>query len=468
MKTFYFIGICGTGMASTAGLLKEAGYNVIGSDQNVYPPMSTMLDRCNIEVYCGYNEENIQKQPIDYIVVGNVLSKGFNVELDYAISQDLPLISFPALLEKFFLPKVKPIVVTGTHGKTTTSAFIASALDKVGKPSSFLVGGQPLDFEFNFKYLKESETIVLEGDEYDTAYFDKEPKFFHYHPQYLIINNIEFDHADIFKDLDHIKSKFIKLVQEMPSEGVVIANGCDQNVVDVCQNAPCNVKYFGTKNPITPLDYQGVEGSFGKYTDFTLKTKEGKSIPLSIPLKGEMQISNSLSVAALLDALETPWDGIQSALKSFGGVKRRLEVIADSDDITIYDDFAHHPTAVHKTLDALKRSLDTNQRIIAIFEPRNASSRRNIFLEQYAQSFSSADLVVIGKVAIDRRLSEEEQLQGEVLASKIGPHAHYIEDNQSILDFIAKEKRPGDQILIMSCGSFNNLHRDLINYLKLY
>jgi len=440
MKTFYFIAIGGTGMASVAGLLKQVGHKVLGSDGKIYPPMSTMLEKYEIPVNYGYSEDNITKQHIDYIVVGNVLSKGMNSELDYAIKHKYKLISFPEVIEKFFLPDKKSIVITGTHGKTTVTAYICSVLEKAGTPITFFIGGQSNSFPYSFQFKKEAEYVILEGDEYDTAYFDKEPKFFHYHPDILIINNLEFDHADIYNSLGEIKDKFLKLVKSMPSSGIIIANGCDSNVMDVCEAAPCKVICFGfdDQDRKIDLDYVAISKEFKEdKTSYILKTSRYEK-EVTIPLLGQFNVLNSLAVIVLLDILGiTKKNDLNKYMSRYAGVKRRLEVLGKKNGITIYDDFAHHPTAVENTIQALRKSIKLG-RIWALFEPKSATSRRNKFMNNYSRAFKEADFVIIGKV---------------------------FEDNEEIINLVLNEVKPNDHILIMSSGNFGNIHQKLLSVL---
>lgn len=473
METFYFLPICGTGMASVAGLLKKAGHRVLGCDVNYYPPMSDLLERNDIQVYRNYDIKHLKDEQIDHVVVGNSLSKGKNIELDYAISQGLSLKSFPEIIEKYLLPGNKSIVVTGTHGKTSTSALLAFLLEFCQLACSFFVGGQLNNFPSSFQYKKESAYFVLEGDEYDTAFFDKEPKFFHYHPDILVINNIEFDHADIFSDISVIKEKFNRLVKNMPSDGIVIANGDDSHVVDVCQSAQCLVRYF-TISSNEPIDERiKKDGVFGKGSLLSttpsmcqiLEQEGNVEKTVTLNLATFAHLSNVLAAYTVMRQLKIPIHQIQEGMMLYKGVKRRLEIIGIEAGRTVYDDFAHHPTAVTATIEVLKKSVSGAGRIWAIFEPKSASSRRNIFFDEFSRAFDQADIVIIGKVQHDPRLAQNEKMDGQELVNAIGQKALYMEQNKEIVAYVFEESQPGDHILVMSSGSFDGLQLQL-NRLK--
>ncbi|MBW1704681.1 MAG: UDP-N-acetylmuramate:L-alanyl-gamma-D-glutamyl-meso-diaminopimelate ligase [Deltaproteobacteria bacterium] len=456
------MGICGTGMASLAGILKEKGYRVTGSDQNVYLPMSDFLEALSIPVMEGYSPDNLYPGP-DLVIVGNVITRN-NPEARELSRLALPYLSFPQALKRFAFKDKSTIVISGTHGKTTTSALVSWVLEKAGMDPGFMIGGIPLDFKKNFK-LGNGPYFVIEGDEYDTAFFDKGPKFLHYGPWVTILTSIEFDHADIYRDLDHVIESFRKLIDLMPPEGLLIANGDDPIITAEINRAKCPVSTYGLSG-----------NSLWKAIDITVQEdftcfkvlKAGKDyITLCTPLYGRHNISNLLSTIVLADFIGISFPILSKTVKSFGGIRRRQEVIGEKSGILVLDDFAHHPTAVKETIRAVKEKYK-GRRLIAVFEPRSNSSRRNIFQEQYAASFDSADLIMVPEPPMTEKIPMGERFSSKRLEEDLEKRdlaAFSFPNTDPLIEALVKETRPGDVVLIMSNGGFDNIHHRLLERL---
>ncbi|SPD74431.1 UDP-N-acetylmuramate:L-alanyl-gamma-D-glutamyl-meso-diaminopimelate ligase [uncultured Desulfobacterium sp.] len=459
----HLMGICGTAMASLAGILKQKGYNVTGSDQDVYPPMSIFLEKLSIPVLSGYRTENLDPRP-DLVIVGNVITR-VNPEAVELARLNLPYLSLPQALKHFAFKDKQPIVICGTHGKTTTSSLAAWVLDVAGRDPGFMIGGIPRNFDANFK-LGNGRHFVIEGDEYDTAFFDKGPKFLHYAPWVAILTSIEFDHADIYRDLDHVIENFRKLINIMKPDGFLIANMDDPIIAAEAVSAKCPVISYGLskKALFTAKDIEIKEG----LTHLTVMKNDKKHMGLSTTLYGRHNISNLLSVVALADLLGLSPKAVSKALVTFEGVKRRQEVVGESHSVIVLDDFAHHPTAVKETINAVRQRYE-GRRLIAVFEPRSNSSRRNIFQVQYAQSFNDADIVMIPEPPLMEKIPKEERFSSRQLVEdlqKNGLNAHYFPNTDQLLEAMVRESRPNDIFLIMSNGGFDNIHKRLLKRLQ--
>jgi UDP-N-acetylmuramate: L-alanyl-gamma-D-glutamyl-meso-diaminopimelate ligase len=453
----YFIGICGTAMGNGALLLRELGYIVGGSDENIYPPMSTLLNESGIEIYSGYKPENISAFTPDLVVIGNAMSRG-NAEVEYTLEKRIEYISLAELLKRFVIKGKESIVVTGTHGKTTTSSLMAWVFEVGGKEPTFLIGGVPENFHQGYQARPDSNYVILEGDEYDTAFFDKRSKFLHYLPTTLIINNIEFDHADIFSSLDEIKLSFKRCTLQVPRTGVIVANGDDPNVLEVVTGAFSEVLTFGLSADciIRAENIRYAEDS----TTFELIWDKKSFGDIDLSLLGEFNVRNALTVIAAATHHGIALDKIKEALKSFKNVKRRLELKGIYNGVTVYDDFAHHPTAIRETLHALRAKFPT-ERIIAIFEPRSNTTRRNIFQKELAECFADANVVFISQIARLNLLSPEERLDPEQVMSDIrdqGKEALYLPDAETISSKATEIAKRGDVIIVMSNGGFGGIH----------
>jgi UDP-N-acetylmuramate: L-alanyl-gamma-D-glutamyl-meso-diaminopimelate ligase len=456
------MGICGTGMASLAGMLKQQGYQVTGSDQNVYPPMSHFLEELSIPVFLGYSPKNLSSR-LDLVIVGNVITRD-NPEAVGLSRLGLPYLSFPQALKHFAFSGKRSIVISGTHGKTTTSSLAAWILEVAGQDPGFMIGGIPRNFQSNFK-LGKGDCFIIEGDEYDTAFFDKGPKFLHYNPWVTILTSIEFDHADIYRDLDHVIENFRKLINLMPPEGLMIANNDDPIITAEIKAARCPVVSYGFSESAL---FSAVDIDFQEDLSHLKILKAGEEyLTLSTPLYGRHNISNLLSVIALVDFLGIPAMALSDAIKTFEGVKRRQEIVGDKQGVLVLDDFAHHPTAVAETIGAVKEKY-RDRRVIAVFEPRSNSSRRNIFQKRYAASFDGADMVLIPEPPMMEKIPPEERFSSKRLVNDLGKKglkAFYFPNSDQLLDAMVHESRTGDVFLIMSNGGFDDIHLRLLERL---
>lgn len=457
------MGICGTGVGALAGMLKKAGYDISGSDQNIYPPMSDFLDDLGITVSKGYAPENLTPRP-DLVIVGNVVTRQ-NPEALALAELEIPYLSMPQALAHFFLTGKTSLVVTGTHGKTTTSSLLATMLYEAGLSPGFMIGGIVQAFSSNFR-VGDGPYFVVEGDEYDTAFFDKGPKFLHYQPHIAIITSIEFDHADIYADLASIKTSFFSLVRRMPPDGFLIAHLDDPVVKDVVREAACPVLGYG----FSPDLFWAISdiSVTSKGTFFSVR-KEGVPFgEFQNVLPGRHNALNSLAVIAVLDLLEFSSHEIALLIKQFKGVRRRQEIRGTVRGVTVIDDFAHHPTAVRETLSAL-RSVYPAQRLIAVFEPRTNSSRRNVFQNDYSTVFNSADQILIKEPEPLKNIPETERFSAAKLVDdlvKQGLDSHYFETTDDIISLLCQKSLPGDIIVIMSNGGFDNIHSRLLESLQ--
>jgi UDP-N-acetylmuramate: L-alanyl-gamma-D-glutamyl-meso-diaminopimelate ligase len=461
-KSIHLMGICGTGMASLAGILKHQGFSITGSDANVYPPMSDFLASLSITVSEGYRPQNLMSNP-DLVIVGNVITRE-NPEAVELAGLGIPYISMPQALRHYAMKDKKSIVITGTHGKTTTSSLASWVLEKAGMAPGFMIGGIPKNFHQNFK-LGDGPFFVIEGDEYDTAFFDKGPKFLHYKPWITILTSIEFDHADIFRDLNHVIQVFRQLIDIIPPDGLLIANGDDPIIVKESQRAKCPVVTYGYNSNATwrPVNISFQDG----HTRLTILHRDKGYATVSTPLFGEYNVLNLLSVAALSEFLMIPIPVLSKGLVNFEGIKRRQEILGEKRGILVMDDFAHHPTAVEKTIIAVKGRYN-DRRLITVFEPRSNSSRRNIFQQRYSASFGQADMVMIPEPPMMDKINPTERFSSKKLVDdlqKQGKKAVYMPNTDLLLDEILKQARAGDIILIMSNGSFDHLHQRLLERL---
>jgi UDP-N-acetylmuramate: L-alanyl-gamma-D-glutamyl-meso-diaminopimelate ligase len=464
-KTIHFIGICGSAMGSVAAMLKETGCSVQGSDNELYPPMSDYLHDAGIKVFDGFSPDNVTKD-VDLVVVGNAISRG-NFELEYVLDKKIRYTSFPKIVKEFFIRDSASIVVTGTHGKTTTSSLISWILHNAGKDTGFLIGGIVKNFNKGFSCPKKGGYFVVEGDEYDTAFFDKRSKFLHYLPDVLIINNLEFDHADIFKDIDDIKKSFKHLIRTVPSTGTIAANADDDNVCEIIKEVYSNLKTFAIRDK--SADYRAANISYSAdRTEFDIVKGKKTVTKISTTLKGDFNVYNILAAFTALDSLGIGADEFQNGLNGFKNVKRRLEKAGVVNGILVYDDFAHHPTAIKKTISAVKKAYP-DKRIIALFEPKSNTSRRNFFQDELSTAFTDADIAVIAGVYNYEKMSENERLDPFKLVEDIkksGTDAHYIADIDELSNFAADSAKTGDIILAMSSGSFYGVHQKILNRLK--
>ncbi len=458
-KHFHFSGICGTAMASLAVLLKSRGHKITGSDENSYPPMSDFLKDNQIEIATPYHEENLQPAP-DYVVLGNALSRG-NPEVEYSLKAHLHYLSMAELLKNEFIRGNTSIVISGTHGKTTTTSIAAHIFSVCEKSVGFLVGGIPENFGTSSRDVEKGGYFVVEGDEYDTSLFDKRSKFFHYLPDRLIINNIEFDHADIFNNIGEIKKSFSLMLRQIPDNGLIIVNGDDANAMEVVKTGYSPYISFGFGNDCDAVISNCKPLSHEPGLGFDLRT-EGKTIHFKIPLMGEFNVRNAVAVIllALHEGIEL--GQIQQALMSFKNVRRRLQQLTKNDRIKVFDDFAHHPTAIAGTVKALRQAWPES-RIHAIYEARSNTSCGKIHQGRMAESFADADTIVFYKIHRQETMRSEERLDLEAIVGELtqqGKKAWQIENLDEIVEHSIKEAKPGDIFLVMSNGAFGGIqHR---------
>jgi UDP-N-acetylmuramate: L-alanyl-gamma-D-glutamyl-meso-diaminopimelate ligase len=459
----YLIGICGTAMASLAGMLREKGEAVCGSDSDVYPPMSDFLDKLGITVFKGYDAANIQKAKPDLVVIGNALSRG-NVEVEYVLDAGIRYASMADTVKELFIRGKNSIVVAGTHGKTTTTAMLAWVLEVAGRKPSFLVGGIAENFGKSFQ-VSDGPDFVIEGDEYDTAFFDKGPKFLHYLPRIVLLKNIEFDHADIYADLDAIKTAFRRLVNIVPSSGLIVA-GVDSPVVrEIIPAAFSRVASAGIG--IGEWQAKNIQAN-DEGMAFDVMRSESRVGHFTIPVPGTFNVQNALGVIIVAKELGIADEVIQRGLSSFKSVKRRLELRGEVNGVRVYDDFAHHPTAVRETLSAV-RQRNPKARIWAVFEPRSHTCRRRVFEQAFIESFEPADRTVIAQVFGTSHLPPEQTLSPTRVAEGIrtrGGNALTFDSTEEIVQHVAAEAKSGDQVVIMSNGGFENIHNRLLERLR--
>ena len=463
-KHIHLIGICGTAMASLAGMLKQRGHRVTGSDAAAYPPMSDFLASLAIPVAQPFGERNLQPLP-DLVIVGNAISRG-NVELEYVLDQRLPIQSMAQILHDEFLAGRERLVVAGTHGKTTTSSLLAWLLAEGQRAPSFFIGGIPENFASSFA-LNHGREFIVEGDEYDTAFFDKGPKFLHYFPDGLILTSVEYDHADIYHDLDQVKTAFKRLVNLVPRRGLVVAWDGHVNVEDCIGRALCRVERYGfgegSEWRISDVEYSG------STTRWRVSRYGAPWAGFEWQLAGEYNVLNATAAAAMAAHYGIPMEIIAGAVRGFRGVKRRLEVKAKVHGVTIIDDFAHHPTAIAGTLKAL-RTRYPGRRLWAILEPRSNTLRRKVFENELAESLANADQVVLAGVFKSDAIPESQRLDSAAVVAKLntaGTAARHLPDADAIVDRIAPELRQGDIVALLSNGGFGSIYEKLPRKLAL-
>jgi UDP-N-acetylmuramate: L-alanyl-gamma-D-glutamyl-meso-diaminopimelate ligase len=454
IRNVHFLGICGTAMGAVAAAMRAQGFTVTGTDDKVYPPMSTFLEEQGITLTEGYREENIPVDA-DVIVVGNAISRG-NPELEAVLNRKLYYLSLPEALKQFFLRGKHNLVVTGTHGKTTTTSLLAWILEDAGLAPAYMIGGIARNLGKGAS-LHESKHVVLEGDEYDTAFFDKRSKFLHYLPELVVMNNLEFDHADIFRDLDEIKLSFRRLLNVVPSEGMVLINGDDENCVDVARD--CRA----------PLVEVGFSPNAGRRICDVRYHESGSSFRLldtvfELPMVGEYNVRNAAMAISAAHFYGVPLSAIQKAVASFEGIKRRQEVRGEVRGITVIDDFGHHPTAIRETLRGLRHQYP-GRRLWALFEPRSNTTRRAVFQDALAKSLAEADAVVLAQVARLDQIPEADRLNPQKVVDDIsatGREAFYEPGVDHIIARMQPLVRERDVIAIFSNGGFDGIHKRLL------
>ncbi|MBF0226353.1 MAG: UDP-N-acetylmuramate:L-alanyl-gamma-D-glutamyl-meso-diaminopimelate ligase [Desulfobacterales bacterium] len=464
IQKIHLIAVCGTGMGALACMLQELGFTVTGSDHKVYPPMSTFLESKGIKIFDGFSSENIAYNKPDLVIVGNAIRKD-NPEVLKTKEMGINFCSMPQALNAFIAVDKKPILITGTHGKTTTSSLFAWMLYKANLDPTFFIGGILKNFNSNYR-LGKGKYIVIEGDEYDTAFFDKGPKFLHYNPDITIITSIEFDHADIYSNIDSIKAAFKSLVSKLPKDKIILGFDSDSNISEILKNNESKIFFYGKDNESDwRIDNIKINNTWTLFEVFRNKESLGT---FKSKMMGEHNILNALSVIAGCYNLNISVDIIKSALETFEGVKRRQEIRGVVNEITVMDDFAHHPTAVRETIKAVKPFYNQG-RLIAVFEPRTNSSMRNIFQDVYPLSFDGADIICIRKPPLLEKIPINERISSENMVinmQNIGKKAFHFDDTDSIIEFLSTQAKPNDVILIMSNGGFDNIHQRLIERLS--
>ncbi len=461
----HLIAICGTGMGSLAVLLKTLGHRVTGSDQHIYPPMSTQLHDRGIPLHEGFKAAHLQPRP-DLVVVGNAVSRG-NPEAEAAEQAGVPIMSFPQALAHFLIGERHAVVVAGTHGKSTTTALAAWLLEHAGCDPGFFVGAVMRNFPSPIR-LGKGTHVVVEGDEYDSAYFDKGPKFLHYRPRTAVLTALEFDHADIYRDLAHVRSAFARFVRLLPAEGCLVACADNPGVRTLCVEGAIagRVQTYGLG---AGADWQAVEWGAGEGGTVMEVQHHGKRFGRFVmPLFGRHNVCNALAAIAVAYRLGVPQEPIASGLASFAGLRRRCEVRGEFGGVTVIDDFAHHPTAVGVTLEGLRQAY-SGARLWAVFEPRTATTRRKVFQEAYVEALSRADRVVIAEVFRKEELAADERLSEEGLVEALkarGIAAWFHPDTVAIVRQVSGEAQDGDLVVVMSNGGFDNIHERLLTALR--
>ena len=462
VRKIHLIAVCGTGMGALACMLKNLGFEITGSDHKIYPPMSDFLVGQGVQIMDGFDAAHIQKGT-DLVVVGNAVTRE-NPEAKKMDQMGIPFCSMPQALNHFVARDKKTLVISGTHGKTTTASILAWMLYKAGLDPSYMIGGILQNFDSNFR-LGGGGYMIIEGDEYDTAFFDKGPKFMHFRPAMTVLTSVEFDHADIFQDLNHVRKAFGGFLSRLESTSLLLAFDGDENVKDLLSEAHCRIEPYG-QNDHSAWQIANVQIE-APWSRFDL-LKSGKPFgTFKTRLIGRHNLMNTLPVIAIADHLGTPVEKISAALETFEGVKRRQQIRGEKNRVTVMDDFAHHPTAVRETLEAVK-SFYADKRLIAVFEPRTNSSMRNVFQNIYPQSFDPADLICIRQPALLKKIPAAERFSSEQLVADLkqrGKDAHFFADTGSIVEFLVSRAAPGDLILVMSNGRFDNIHAKVLDQL---
>jgi len=460
----HMIAICGVGMASLAGLLQSQGYRVTGSDQNIYPPMSTYLADIGIEVMSGFRPEHFSIRP-DLVIVGNAVSRD-NPEAQVVLNQNVPFISFPQALGLFLIGERESLVIAGTHGKTTTTALAAWVLTRAGLDPGFFVGGVPLNFGSGWGSGKGNH-VVIEGDEYDTAFFDKGPKFLHYRPRQVILTSVEFDHADIYRDLDHVKTSFKRLMKIIPNDGCLVVCNDYPAAMEMAEESQSPVVVYGHGNG---ADWTLANVKFGAGRSFFEPCYHGKSEGVvEANIIGQHNVKNALAVYAMARVMGIERAKLLDGFATFAGVKRRQELKGEQRGVLVIDDFAHHPTAVGATIDAVKEAYP-GRRLWALFEPRSNTSRRRIFEREFADALARADRVVLTGLYQPEKIVEQERMSVATVAhevNRLNPDARavVVEKSQDIAALIAQKAAPGDVVLVMSNGAFDGVQAKILSAL---
>ena len=462
LKKIHFVGVGGVGMGTFAVALAQNGYEITGSDIALYEPMKSVLSRANVKLIEGFQASTLESVKPDMIVIGNVVRKE-NPEVRAWLQTDIKFMSFPEAVRSFLIQDKNSIVCAGTHGKTTTTSWVAYLLAELGKDPTYLIGGVPANLPSGCT-LTAGDLFVGEGDEYDSAFFDKGPKFLHYNPHYLILTSIEFDHADIYRDLDHVKSSFEKLIALLPGDGLCIARFDDPVVMNVVTGCLCPVQTFGTGSGAMWRLGKVEEDSSGYTFEVIYKNR-----PIGIfksPMMGEHNLLNILSGIVVAANLGIPVEKVKPIVESFRGAKRRQELLLQK-PITLVDDFAHHPTEVKASLKAVRKRFPEGK-LWALFEPRSATARRSVHQDDYAKAFECADHILIGAPIRQAELGSTEKLSTDVLTEALtaqGKHAQSFASADEIVQYLVTHKQDGDIVLVMSNGEFGKIQEKIVKAL---
>lgn len=458
----HLMGICGTAMGSLAGIFKSLGFKVTGSDQNVYPPMSTQLRELGIQLMEGYRAENLNPRP-DVVIVGNVISKA-NPEAQALLATDIPYTSLPKAMGEFVIADRNSIVIAGTHGKTTTTSLMAWMAETCGLNPGYLIGGIPENFSHSFR-ATESNWFVIEGDEYDTAFFDKVPKFVHYRPKHVILTSIEFDHADIYADLEAVMASFRRLVELIPAEGTLVANADDKNVAKLLPLAKCKVVTYGLESGM----YRAIERDVIGGRNHSCVAFDGQKIAdVALKMFGPHNTLNALGGFALAKTLNWPMTQVLQSLATFAGVRRRQTLLGEPGGVAVIEDFAHHPTAVKLTIQGVRERYP-DRKVIAVFEPRSATSRRKVFQRDYVEALSTADAAFVAEAFDQTKISEGERFSSAQLVADLksnGAAAELGKSSDELVSKISGIARKGDVVLVMSNGGFDGIYQKLLSALE--
>jgi len=456
-------------MAPLACLLQEQGHRVRGTDGPLYPPMSTLLERAGVQPSVGYDPVHLEPRP-DLVVIGNAIRRD-NPEAVAAERLGLPIVSMPQALARFFLDHHRPLVVSGTHGKTTTTALAAWVYTACGRDPGYLIGGAPCDLPASF-HDGAGDRFIIEGDEYNAAYFDRGPKFLHYQPETLLLTSAEYDHADLYPTPEALWEAYRRLIALLPADGLLVACGDTPKVRELAAGARCRVLFYGLDpaNDLHPLgEIEALpEASRFRVRDADAQTGELSEVEITLPLAGGHNVSNALAVWAAARRDGIPAADAAAALARFHGVKRRLEELGTARGVTVVDDFAHHPTAVEKTLGALRQRYP-GRRLVTLFEPRSLTAGRRFFFEPYREAFAGADRVLFAPTFHNGRLAPEERLDFGALAAALtaaGVPADLCTDNAELMRHALAEARDGSVLVTMSSGSFEGMPHKLIAALK--
>ena len=462
MKRIHLIGMCGSAMATLAAMLKAKGFDVRGSDQNVYPPMSDFLVEQKITIFDGYKAENITAD-LDLVIVGNAISRG-NVELEEVLDRKIRYCSLPEAIRDHFLWGARSVVIAGTHGKTTTTSLTGWLLTHGGADPSVLIGGIADNFGGSYR-IGGGREFVIEGDEYDSAFFDKTAKFLKYLPDIAVINNVEYDHADIYPDLESIRLAFRRLVNLVPRRGLLLIGADDKEARAFGANAHCRVETFGLAEG---ADWRAYDLKVGAgSTSFSLQRKGELAGTFEVPLLGAYNVRNALAAIAVGSAAGLSTDTMAAGLREFKGVRRRMQLRGVAQGVSVYDDFAHHPTAIAETLAGV-RSAYPDRFIWGIFEPRSATSCRKVFQDDFARAFGAADRILLPAV-FRSTLPEDQRLSTEQLVTDLkaaGKDARFVPKVDDIVALVAKQAREGDLVVVMSNGGFDDIHQKLLTALE--